>query len=108
MVFPNLGAKDGFSESASGISRELFSGMFRQGKHLASIYRSNVQNASPGPHRCHLIIVSSFRHELMHKDEWLSLCALIDIFFANANIRSGLNNAALRAVFYFRNMGNAA
>ncbi|OYR09929.1 hypothetical protein CEV32_2366 [Brucella rhizosphaerae] len=28
--------------------------------------------------------------------------ALIDIFFASANIRPGLNNAALRAVFYFR------
>lgn len=47
MVFPNLGVKDGFSESVARILQQLFRVTSRQGEHLASIYRPDLQNATP-------------------------------------------------------------
>lgn len=47
MVFPNLGAKDGFSESVARILQQLFRGAPRQGELLASLYLPILQNATP-------------------------------------------------------------
>ncbi len=47
MVFPNLGAKDGFSESLARFLQQVFRGAPRQGELLASLYRPAPQNATP-------------------------------------------------------------
>ncbi len=71
MVFPNLGAKDGFSESATRISRVHFRGI-SVGEDIWRLYIDPIGKMPPlQPHRCHLnpaLYNVSFPHELMHKD----------------------------------------
>jgi len=105
MVFPNLGAKDGFSlisaeilhAIASELKTRIVSGwnianlqsgpavwqpQLRRG---LSLYSVDARVKSPSTGQCYK---NTKMHELMLKDGLQTLFALIDIFPMNANIRA--------------------